>query len=322
MTIGVVLALAAGLFTASASIAQRAAAAPAPGELQLSWRLVPFLLHRPVWFVGILCMVAGFGFQLSALHYADLSLVEPVTSSEILFVFTYLALRARGLVSVRDWGSAAGMAAGLGGFLALAAPHGGSSFRPGPEAWAIAASCILVAATATAGLSGVRLRGRPSTPARRAALLAVSAGLGWGFVAAVIKELSAHVGEGPAAVFSNWSPYVLVATGAVAMFLASNSFHAGPLAATQPALTIVQPVVACILGVTLFGERIRSAPAYLAGEAATALVLVVSVVLLTGSPLMAVDLESAVPRRRRPESAGNEGAPTGPPRPSVVEPPR
>ena len=75
-------------------------------------------------------------------------------------------------------------------------------------------------------------------------------------MAAVIKELSAHLGGGPGAVFSTWSLYVLIAAGAVTMLLASHALAAGPLAASQPGFTILDPLTASLLGVFLFGEHI------------------------------------------------------------------
>ncbi|HVX20805.1 MAG TPA: DMT family transporter [Acidimicrobiales bacterium] len=287
MSVEILLALVASVFTATSSVAQRVAAAPAPGELSFSWRLVRYLLRRPVWFLGILCMIAGFLFQLAALHFGDLSLVQPIIATELLFVFTYLALRNHKLVHARDWLAAAGMALGLGGFLLLADPSGGSTTEATAWMWILAAACTFGAAGLVAALSVVPLRsGRGPSPARKAALLSVSAGIAWGFVAAVIKELSSHVDQGLYAVLSNWSPYVLVLSGAAAMFLVSNAFQAGPLAASQPGLTIVDPLVASLLGVTLFGEHIRYSPLHLAGEVVAVVVLVASVVLLSRSPLI------------------------------------
>src|SRR5271166_3681300 len=52
MTVEILLALVASLFTATSSVAQRVAAAPAPGEMSLSFRLILFLMRRPVWFLG------------------------------------------------------------------------------------------------------------------------------------------------------------------------------------------------------------------------------------------------------------------------------
>ena len=86
----------------------------------------------------------------------------------------------------------------------------------------------------------------------------MAAATAFGFVAAVVKELSVHLPQGPAGVFANWSPYVLLLSGAAAFFLASNAFQAGSLAASQPGLTIVDPLVASTLGVVLLASRSTS----------------------------------------------------------------
>jgi hypothetical protein len=135
-------------------------------------------------------------------------------------------------------------------------------------------------------------RGRRPSAGRKAALLGVAAATGFGFVAAVIKELSTHLSQGPSGVFLNWSPYVLLLSGAAAMFLASNAFAAGSLAASQPGLTIVDPLVASTLGVVLFGERLNHAPAAFIGEIMAVALLVISVVVLSRSPLVHDERES------------------------------
>ena len=96
---------------------------------------------------------------------------------------------------------------------------------------------------------------------------APATGISWGFVAAVIKELSSHLGDGIGAIFSNWSLYVLVAVGAATMLLASHALAAGPLAASQPGFTVLDPLSASLLGVFLFDEHIRTGALDLAGEA-------------------------------------------------------
>ena len=286
MVVGIALGLAASLFTASASIAQRFAAAPAPGELAFSWRLIVYLVHRPVWFLGILCMIGGFAFQVAALREASLSLVQPVIATELLFVFGFLALRNRSRVHRRDWLAAGAMALGLGSFLALADPTGGSDYAT-HEYWIVAGLATFGAAAVFCGLAYLPGRGgHAPSPSRQAALLAVAAGITWGFVAAVIKELSGHLSGGLYGVFTNWSPYVLVVTGAIALFLVSNAFQAGSLAASQPGLTIMDPLVASVLGVVLFGDHIRHDPVELLGEAVALAVLVAGVILLSRSPLV------------------------------------
>lgn len=296
----VVLALVASVFTASASVLQRQAAAPAPGELRFSLRLVGFLLKKPVWFLGILCMILGFVFQLIALRFGDLSLVEPIIASELLFVFAFLAVRQRGQVRARDWVAAAGMAGSLGGFLFLAHPHGGSTVHVTTWTWIVAGSSVAAAAALLAVLSVVEVRrGETASPGRKAALLGASAGIGWGFVASIIKELSSHLGAGPLAVFSNWAPYALLVAGAATMFVATNAFQAGPLAASQPGLTILDPLVAALLGISLFGERIHDSWPSLLGEAFLAVALCASVVLLSRSALVGGHRQAAASRERR-----------------------
>jgi fructose-specific component phosphotransferase system IIB-like protein len=302
----IILALAASGFTAMASVAQRRAAAPAPGELSFNLRLVGFLLRRPVWFLGILCMILGFVFQVAALRVGSLSVVQPVIATELVIVFGVIALHEPHRVHRRDWIAALGMVVGLGTFLALARPHGGHD-RASMSMWALAGLSTFALAGILAALAYLPGRqGLKPGAGRKAALLGIAAAVGFGFVAAVVKELSTHLSQGPTAVFSNWSPYVLLLSGAAAMFLASNAFQAGSLAASQPGLTIVDPLVAGALGVILFGESLRHDPLILVGEVFAVATVIASVVMLSRSPL--VQEESGADGTAAPELAGRDDA--------------
>ena len=59
-------------------------------------------------------------------------------------------------------------------------------------------------------------------------MLGAATGVSWGFVAAVIKELSAHLGDGIVAIVTNWSLYVLIGAGAATLLLASHALAARP----------------------------------------------------------------------------------------------
>ena len=124
------------------------------------------------------------------------------------------------------------------------------------------------------------------TRSRRAALLGCATGISWGFVAAVIKELSSHLDDGVGAVFSNWSLYVLLAVGAATMLLASHALAAGPLAASQPGFTVLDPLAAGLLGVFLFDEHIRTGVLDLAGEALALAVVIAGAWILSHSCLI------------------------------------
>lgn len=309
-TAAVVLGLMAGLFTAVASVAQRRAAAPAPAELSLRPGLVGYLLHRPVWFLGITAMVLGFIFQVNALRVGTLSVVQPLVATELVIVFGLIASKDRGRVQGRDWVSAAGIVVGLAGFLAVAHPEGGSLHADSTRWIAAAAGTTALAALAAVVAFARFGRGHRSSSNRRAAFLGVAAATGFGFVAAVVKELSTHLHQGFSAVISSWAPYALLLAGSVSMLLASSAFQAGSLAASQPALTLVDPIVASALGVLLFGDRIDLRPFDVLGEMLAVSVVIISVIVLSRSPLIQEDSEF-----REPDAApAVESGDTAPPR--------
>src|SRR5438093_3271412 len=252
----ILLAVAASVCTATASLCQRKGAKDNEAA-GFDARLVVRLARQPVWLLGIAAMIGGFVFQITALRYGDLALVQPILAAELLFVFGYLAMAGSRRVTGRDLLAAAAMSAGIGVFIRLAAPSGGRLHAPG-SSWQLAGlvtgGVVLAAVAGAFGLRGLS----GASPSRRAAVLGAATGISWGFVAAVIKELSSHLGEGLGAIFSSWSVYVLLAAGAAAMLLASHALAAGPLAASQPGFTILDPLSASLLGVFLFGEHIRT----------------------------------------------------------------
>jgi len=100
----ILLAIAASLCTATASVCQRLGARSNETTGFDVW-LVFRLARRPVWLLGVASMILGFAFQLSALHYGELALVQPILALELLFVFGYLAVVGSRQVKVkrRDW---------------------------------------------------------------------------------------------------------------------------------------------------------------------------------------------------------------------------
>ena len=272
----ILLAVAASFCTAAASVAQRQGARSVGTTGNFDGGLILRLARRPVWLLGIASMIAGFLLQLSALRYGPLALVQPILALELILVFGYMAVAGRRRVRIkrRDWLAAAAMSAGIGVFLGLASPSGGRLHAPGP-AWMLAGLITLGAVLAAAAAASGWGPWPRASSARRAALLGSATGLAWGFVAAVIKELSSHLGGGIGAVFTTWSLYLLLVVGAATMLLASHALAAGPLAASQPGFTILDPLWAGLLGVFLFAEHIRTGPWDLAGEA-VALALVIA----------------------------------------------
>ena len=289
MELAIVLSLAASICTATSSVCQRLGARhmeQAHHQDELSgfdpW-LVLRLARQPIWVLGFCCMIGGFAFQISALHFGPLALVQPILAVELLLVFGYLALRGRvgegHRTNWREWGAALAMSAGISVFLRAAAPTGGQEHAPALSWW-ISGLATLAAVT----VAVVAIRG--GSPTRRATGLGIATGIAWGFAAAVIKEMSSHLDGGPAAIFGTWSVYVLIVVGTAAMLLASHAMAAGPLAASQPGFTICDPVVAILLGAFLFREHLGTSPVAIVAEMAGLIVLVFGVWTLSGSRLI------------------------------------
>ena len=72
------LAVLAACANATSSVLQRTANKKVPRRQNLSWKLIWSLLHQPIWFGGVLAVIAGFLLQASALGTGQLSVVEPI----------------------------------------------------------------------------------------------------------------------------------------------------------------------------------------------------------------------------------------------------
>src|SRR5579875_1454369 len=148
----ILLAVSASFCTATASVCQRRGARQTGTAGGFDVWLVLRLARSPVWLLGIASMILGFVFQLTALRFGALALVQPILAVELLLVFGYMAFAGRHRVRVkpRDWLAAAAMSAGIAVFLRLASPSGGRLHAPG-SAW----------------LPGRRVLLPPRRPARR-----------------------------------------------------------------------------------------------------------------------------------------------------------
>ncbi len=288
----IALAVGAALCNAVSSVLQRLAARNAPDENSFHLRLLTYLLRRPLWVAGILAMMGAFVLQAAALTRGSLSVVQPLLVSELLFVLGILALCLHVRVTRRDWLGAAMVVVGLGGFLAVASPVPGGQ-TPGLLPLIGTGIATLAVVVAAIGLS------QHGSGARRAALLGAAAGTTFGLTAALTKIFTVSiVSSGFAGAFASWAPYALAATGLSAVFLAQNAYQAGPLAASQPAFTIVDPLVSVSIGVALFGDRLRTTGWDVLLELLTFGLMAVGVVVLSRSPRLHGDVSPApVPAR-------------------------
>ncbi|MER6566066.1 DMT family transporter [Streptomyces sp. NPDC001093] len=250
---------------------RKAASASSRGGI----RLLAELVRRPFWVVGMCGVVCAALFQSLALVNGPLSLVQPLFVLELPFALLVAAPLMHRRLPPSGWWGVGACVAGLAVLLVAAAPHGAVDHAPLTR-W-IPALCLCVGGMAAA----VLLSGRDRPPARRAALLAAAAATGNALTAALLKSASGTFADhGFAAFLRSWQTYGFALAGVGAVILLENALQAGPLAAAQPALTIGDAVVSLTLGMTLFGERIRTGW-WLLPEAAGTLLIVGGVLVLS-----------------------------------------
>ncbi|MEV4342468.1 DMT family transporter [Streptomyces sp. NPDC049590] len=253
----VLLALLAALANASASVLQRRAAVQetertdqddGPGLSIL--RRIPRLLRRRVWLAGAALLLLSGLLQAGALATGSLSLVQPLLAAELLFTLAVGSAVFRRRPDARTWLAFVALAGGLALFLLAAAPTAGrGTARPG--AWLLGGGGVLGAVVL------LWLAARPVRGASRAMLLGLASALCFAATAALLKEAVGRLADGPAAMFGHWSPYATAAAGLGAFLFLQGALAAGPLTASQPALTLGDALGSVILGWVLFAETIQ-----------------------------------------------------------------
>src|SRR5205823_13168937 len=84
----------------------------------------------PMWIIGILADVAGFGLQFVALDRGSLVLVQPLLVSGLLFALPFGAALTHRRLTASEWLGSAATVAGLALFLVVASPGPGQDRAP------------------------------------------------------------------------------------------------------------------------------------------------------------------------------------------------
>ncbi len=233
-------------------------------------------LRRPVWWAAVALNGLGALLHVVALAYGPLSLVQPLGALTIVFALPMAALFVGREAGATAWRGALMATVGLAGLLALVGASGARSLD-GPQRVAAA----VVTAAAVAALM-VAARAVHRHPAVRSILLATAAGVAFGMSSVFTKTVAVDwtggvsAGDLPSLAVIG----VLATTG---MLLSQASYKGAGLAAPLATLTVVNPVVAAAVGITMFGETIRY------GATGTALALSCGVVAAGGLILLTTE---------------------------------
>jgi hypothetical protein len=248
VTVTITFALAAALANGVHLMTQHSVSIGVSGQHR-GWALVTFLFRQPLWLLGWVAAAAGFAFQAVALHSGQLSIVQPLLVTELVFVLVVRRFWVHQHIAKMAWTAALITCAALAVFLTVAQPHGGH-LRPDAADW-LSALAVFGGAVAVLAVTA-----RWGSPVRRAALYATAASITWALMAAFIKATTDVLASaGPLGMLAHWPVYALIASGVVGSVLQQAALQSGPLSVSQPLIVVVDPAVAIVLSVWIFDER-------------------------------------------------------------------
>ncbi|WP_439941327.1 DMT family transporter [Streptomyces sp. BBFR115] len=287
LALSVLLSFVSAVAYAGGAIVQERVAVTTPGK-----RYAP--LRRAAWWAAVALNGLGGLLHVVALAYGPLSLVQPLGALTIVFALPMAALFVGRRAGAAAWRGAIMTTVGLAGLLSLV---GASPAQSLSGAQRVALAVITGGALAALTVAG---RAAHRHPAVRSVLLAVGAGLAFGMSSVFTKTVAVDWTDGVAAA----ELPSLAAIGALAtagMLLSQASYRGGGLTAPLATLTVVNPVAAAAVGITMFGEGFRH------GTTGTLLALGCGVVAVGGLILLTTERMGRTTRSVRTGAAGDAG---------------
>ncbi|MGW0671229.1 DMT family transporter [Streptomyces sp. NPDC002746] len=275
-----VLAVSAACCLGFGFVLQQAAASHAPKSDYLSFRLLLDLMRVRSWLAGIGLMVCGMVLGALALGKGEVSVVEPLLATNLLFAMTLSRHRTGQRLGRQGWAGLWLLALGVAAFLLAGEPKGGSAVSSPLRHWLVIGVVAGIALALTMYAARSRSVAAP-------ALLAVAAGLLYGLQDALTRVSGQLIGDdGWAALVMSWQPYAVLVLGVTGLLLVQSAFETGPLRMSLPALTAAQPLAGIACGIGFLGDQVRTDTGALAWQAAGLAAIVTGIVLLGLHPAM------------------------------------
>lgn len=234
----------------------------------------------PLWLVGLMASIVGFGLEAGALAIAPVVLVQPLIVAELPLALPLAALIAGRRLGRAEWIGIAMVTGGLVAVVTVIRPSNTPIVADG-LVWALLfASVAALAAVLVATGHNRGAVGRTTT-------LAAAAGATFGLLSVITKATTHEFGAHGVAALLRWQPWALAAVGLVGLTLAQNAYRSGPLAVSLPLLDLGEPLCGSLIAVAAFHERLGGLGAPSTTLFGLAVVLIVGgVLVLDRSPLV------------------------------------
>ncbi|MFB7597839.1 DMT family transporter [Streptomyces sp. NPDC056160] len=243
LALSVLLSLVSAVAYAGGAIVQEQVAVSGPDE-----QYAP--LRRPAWWAAVALNGLGALLHVVALACGPLSLVQPLGALTIVFALPMAALLVGRRAGAAAWRGAVMATVGLAGLLSLVGASHTHSLSGAQRVALAAFTGGAVVALTVAGRAAHR------HPAVRSVLLAIGSGIAFGMSSVFTKAVA--VDWTTAITASDLPSLAVIGVLATAgMLLSQASYRGGGLAAPLATLTVVNPMAAAAVGITMFGETFR-----------------------------------------------------------------
>jgi drug/metabolite transporter (DMT)-like permease len=247
--IAALLALVAALISGVGDVIRQRSAQEITNEGVGHFELFRLSLRDVRWWWGGLAAAASFGLQAIALALGSVVLVQALQVTALLFALPTNARLTRHPVTRWEWLWAVLLAAAVAVFITVGDPAAG--YQRGPlRVWIVVA--VVMAPALVLCVLGARIFSGPVA----AVLLAVVSASSWALFAVLTKSVMEVVHDGPGALLRAPELYAWILAALVGTVFQQSAFRASTLTASLPAMTVTEPVVASVLGVTVLGERL------------------------------------------------------------------
>lgn len=249
--IAAAFAVAAALMVGIGDVIQQRSAQEVTDEPVGTLALFRRLLRDRQWWTGSLVAGAGFGFQAAALGFGSVVLVQALLVTSLLFALLISARVNHRRITAWQALWAVLLAAAVAVVVTVGDPQEGTP-RGSLHTWTIVA--LVMGPALILCVIGARMF--PGAVA--ALLLGLMSGSLWGLFSVLTKGVVDQLDHGIPALLRIPEVYVWVVVAIAATAWEQSAFRAGPLTASLPAVTVAEPVVGSVLGVTVLGETLRT----------------------------------------------------------------
>lgn len=256
-------------------------------------------LRNGAWWIAVVLNGLGGLLHVVALAYGPLSLVQPLGALTIVFALPMAAVFVRRKAGSTAWRGAIMATVGLVGMLSLTQATASQSLA---DTERIGLALGTGGAVVTLMLLAHAAHRHPAV---RGMLLATAAGIAFGISSVFTKTVAVDWDAHEPLTRQVPSLAVIAVLAVSGLLLSQASYRGAGLAAPLSAVTVVNPVIAAAVGLTLFGESFRY------GTAGTAVALACGVVAAGGLILLTTERIGAPHQSDAPATASERPTGTG-----------